>query len=100
MGHRLGSDSRPIPWPPPEPTGLCLVRARGGFHESGAVTGSESTLQLKSVDAEATTRLRWAAAVSVLVEVILPAVEATLFPQPDWLAIEIQSIWFGLTVAI
>src|SRR6266446_5748928 len=68
---------------------------------SARVTDSESyTVQLKSVDDEATSRLRLAAAVSVLAEVILPLVEATLFPRPDRLAIEIQAIWFGLTVAL
>jgi PAS domain S-box-containing protein len=53
---------------------------------------------LTSVEVEAIYRLRMAAAVSVLAETILPAVEATLFSRPDWLAIEIQAIWFGLTI--
>ena len=42
--------------------------------------------QLKSVEAEATSRLRLATAVSLLAETILPAVEATLFARPDWLS--------------
>jgi len=41
-----------------------------------------------------------AAAVSVLAEIILPTVEATWFSLPDWLAIEIQTIWFVLTLAL
>jgi PAS domain S-box-containing protein len=61
---------------------------------------AEPALQLESAEAEATTRLRLAAAVSVLAEIILPAVEATFFARPDWLAIEIQSIWFVLTLAL
>jgi PAS domain S-box-containing protein len=60
----------------------------------------EQTAQLKSVDAEAISRLRWATAVSLLAEIILPAVEATLFANPDWLAIEIQGIWLALTLAL
>ncbi|MBV8807257.1 MAG: PAS domain S-box protein, partial [Acidobacteriaceae bacterium] len=60
----------------------------------------EPTLRLESVEAEARTRLRLAAAVSVVAEIILPAVEAVLFARPDWLAIEIQTIWFGLTLAL
>ncbi len=59
-----------------------------------------SALQLRSVEAEATTRLRLAAAVSVVAELILPTVEAIFFSHPDWLAIEIQSIWFALTLAL
>src|SRR5438105_4154604 len=61
---------------------------------------AEPALQLESAQAEATTRLRLAAAVSVLAEIILPAVEATFFARPDWLAIEIQSIWFVFTLAL
>ena len=65
-----------------------------------ATDSHEQTPQLTSVEAEATSRLRLAAAVSVLAEIILPAVEVTLFPRPDWLAVEIQAIWFGLTLAL
>jgi hypothetical protein len=55
---------------------------------------------LTSVEAEAISRLRLAAAVSVLAEIILPAVEAAGFSRHDWLAIEIQTIWLGLTLAL
>jgi PAS domain S-box-containing protein len=57
-------------------------------------------VQPASVEAEAISRLRLAAAVSVLAEIILPAIEATWFAAPDWLAIEIQTIWFALTLAL
>jgi PAS domain S-box-containing protein len=70
---------------------------------SGLVCATDSrvqTPQLTSVEAEAIRRLRLAAAVSVLAEMILPAVEAAFFPRPDWLAIEIQAIWLGLTLAL
>jgi hypothetical protein len=70
---------------------------------SGAVLALISegrTLQLTPVEAEATSRLRLAAAVSLLAEMILPAVEATLFARPDWLAIKIQAIWFVLTLVL
>jgi PAS domain S-box-containing protein len=56
--------------------------------------------QRESVETEAIRRLRLATAVSLLAEIILPVVEAVWFPRPDWLAIEIQAIWFGLTVAL
>jgi len=60
----------------------------------------EPTPQPRPDDAEATHRLRLALVVSILAEVILPAIEASLFTRPDWLAIEIQGIWFGLTLAL
>jgi PAS domain S-box-containing protein len=60
----------------------------------------DQIVQLTSVQAEAISRLRMAAAVSVLAEIILPGVEATLFAHPDWLAIAIQTIWFVLTLAL
>src|SRR5262249_5516063 len=60
----------------------------------------DQIVQLTSVQAEAISRLRMAAAVSVIAEIILPAVEATLFSHPDWLAIAIQTIWFALTLAL
>ena len=66
----------------------------------GPTDSKDQTVQLRSVEAEAISRLRLAAAVSVLAEIILPAVEAAFFPRPDWLAIEIQSIWFVLTLAL
>jgi len=65
-----------------------------------SINSEEQTMQLRSLEAEATSRLRLAAAVSLLAETILPAVEATLFARPDWLAIEAQGIWFVLTLAL
>jgi PAS domain S-box-containing protein len=59
-----------------------------------------ATFQPESVAAEAITRLRLAAGVSVIAETILPLVEATSFVRADWLAIEIQAIWFVLTLAL
>jgi PAS domain S-box-containing protein len=56
--------------------------------------------QLPSVEAEAIARLRLAAGVGAIAAIILPAVEAPFFRRPDWLAIEIQSIWFVFTVVL
>ena len=57
-------------------------------------------LELKPPDQEAVTRLRMAAAVSLVAEIILPLFEATTFSKPDWLSIKIQAIWFILTVSL
>ena len=57
-------------------------------------------LQPESPDQEALIRLRLAAAVSLLAELILPVFEASAYSKPDWLAIEAQAIWFVLTVAL
>ncbi len=57
-------------------------------------------LEPKSPDQEAVARLRLAATVSLIAEIILPLFEATLFSKPDWLAIRIQIIWFVLTVSL
>jgi PAS domain S-box-containing protein len=56
--------------------------------------------QLPSVDEEAISRLRLAVGVAVLTEIILPAVEVVWFLRPDWLAIDIQGIWLGFTLAL
>jgi PAS domain S-box-containing protein len=56
--------------------------------------------QLPSAEAEAIVRLRLGAGVGVLAEIILPAVEVLFFRRPDWLAIDIQSIWFLFTVVL
>jgi PAS domain S-box-containing protein len=53
-----------------------------------------------SVEAEAVTRMRLVALVSLLAEIILPAVEIGFFPMPDWLTIELQSIWFVCSVVL
>ena len=65
-----------------------------------ATNSGHQTVQLKSLEAEAVSRLRLAAALSVLAEIMLPAIEATLFSKPDWLAIETQAIWFGLMLGL
>ena len=65
-----------------------------------ATDSGHQTVQLKSIEAEAVSRLRLAAALSVLAEIMLPAIEATLFSKPDWLAIETQAIWFGLMLGL
>jgi PAS domain S-box-containing protein len=54
----------------------------------------------QSPDEEAIARLRLATGVSLIAEVILPVVEAIAFTRPDWLAIEIQAIWFALTLCL
>src|SRR5260370_34272304 len=63
-------------------------------------TPQDLLLQPRSPDQEALIRLRLAAAVSLLAELILPAFEASAYSKPDWLAIEGQTIWFVLTVAL
>lgn len=65
--------------------------------------GTESdnaSYQPPSVDEEAIGRLRLAVGVAVLTEIILPAVEVTWFVRPDWLAIDIQAVWFVFTLAL
>jgi PAS domain S-box-containing protein len=57
-------------------------------------------LEPTSPDEEAVIRLRLAAAVSLIAELILPLYEVAFLPRPDWLAILIQAIWFMLTVAL
>ena len=57
-------------------------------------------LQPESPDHQAIIRLRLAAAVSLLAELILPVFETIRLAKPDWLAIEAQGIWFVLTVVL
>ncbi len=57
-------------------------------------------LEPKSSDQEAVSRLRMAATVSLVAEIILPLFETTTFSNPDWLSIRIQTIWFILTVSL
>jgi len=57
-------------------------------------------LELKSPDQEAVIRLRLAAAVSLIAELILPLYEIAFLARPDWLTILIQTIWFVLTLAL
>jgi PAS domain S-box-containing protein len=82
------------------PAGRLLGLLFAGGRLIRTTDSKDQIVQLTSVEAEAISRLRMAAAVSVLAEIILPAVEATLFTIPDWLAIEIQTIWFVLTLAL
>ena len=56
--------------------------------------------QPPSVQAEAIARLRLGTGVSIIAEIILPVIEAAFFPKPDWLTIELQSIWFVFTVIL
>lgn len=53
-----------------------------------------------SPDQEAVARLRLAAVVSLVAEIILPLFEATAFSRPDWLSIGVQTIWFVLTLSL
>jgi len=54
----------------------------------------DANAQPPSVEAEAVARIRLVAWVSIPAELILAAVEVAFFPRPDWLTIEVQSIWF------
>jgi PAS domain S-box-containing protein len=65
-----------------------------------AAAPSPLLLEPKSPDQEAVIRLRLAAAVSLIAELILPLYETIFLPRPDWLAILIQAIWFVLTVTL
>ena len=57
-------------------------------------------LEPNSPDQEAVSRLRQAALVGLIVELILPFYQ-TIFPtRADWLAIEILAIWFALTLSL
>jgi hypothetical protein len=57
-------------------------------------------LKSESTEREAITRLRLAAGVVLLAEIILPVVEESAFSRPDLLTIEIQAIWLVFTVCL
>ena len=65
-----------------------------------AVAQPPLMVEPKSPDEEAVIRLRLATAVSLIAELILPIYETIFLTRPDWLAIEIQAIWFVLTLAL
>jgi PAS domain S-box-containing protein len=67
---------------------------------SAAETPLLSFAEFDSVNREAIIRLRLAAAVSLIAELILPIYEIFFSAQPDWLAILIQTIWLLLTLAL
>jgi PAS domain S-box-containing protein len=56
--------------------------------------------EFKTAEREAIFRLRLAAAVSLVAELILPLYEISFSATPDWLAILIQTTWFVLTLAL
>lgn len=56
--------------------------------------------QPPSAEAEAVTRLRWAAGVALLAEIIPPAIEAMFLPRPDWLVIKLHPVWFVFTLVL
>src|SRR5215469_10462217 len=60
----------------------------------------DANAQPPSVEAEAVARMRLVAYVSIPAEGIAVAVEVALFPRPDWLTIEVQSIWFVCSVVL
>jgi PAS domain S-box-containing protein len=60
----------------------------------------DANAQAPSVEEEAVARIRWVAWVSLPAEMILAAVVVAFFPRPDWLTIEVQSIWFVCSVAL
>jgi PAS domain S-box-containing protein len=65
------------------------------------VAGSQSAnIQPSLVEAEAVTRLRWAAGVALLAEIIPPFIDATFLPRPDWLVIKLHPIWFAFTLVL
>jgi hypothetical protein len=57
-------------------------------------------LETFSSDEEAVLRLRLAAAVSLIAELILPTYETVFLARPDWLAILIQAIWLFFTLVL
>jgi PAS domain S-box-containing protein len=65
-----------------------------------ALALQERLLPPESPDQAALLRLRLAAGVSLIAELILPIFETVRMAQPDWLAIETQGIWFVLTIAL
>ena len=65
-----------------------------------AVAPQYRLIQPELPDQQAIIRLRLAAVVSLLAELILPVFEIIRMPKPDWLAIEAQGIWFILTVTL
>lgn len=67
----------------------------------GAAAAEQPPLmQPTSPDQEAVIRLRLAAAVSLIAELILPLYETAFLARPDYLAILIQTIWFALTLSL
>ncbi len=65
-----------------------------------AVAPQYRLIQPELPDQQAIIRLRLAAVVSLIAELILPVFEIIRMPKPDWLAIEAQGIWFILTVTL
>ncbi|HEV3108903.1 MAG TPA: hypothetical protein VGY99_00300 [Candidatus Binataceae bacterium] len=59
-----------------------------------------SLLEPTSPDREAVVRMRLAAGVSLIAELILPLYETSFLARPDWLTILIQLIWFVLTLIL
>jgi hypothetical protein len=57
-------------------------------------------LEPKSPDHEALTRLRLIAVVGLILELILPLYQTIFLTRAHWLAIQLQAIWFVLTLAL
>src|SRR5580692_5052124 len=57
-------------------------------------------LEPNSPDREAVIRLRLAALVGLIVELILPLYQTIFLTRVDWRAIQILTIWFGLTLSL
>jgi PAS domain S-box-containing protein len=68
------------------------------FASTQAKESEYAIVQPQSVEAEAIARLRLATALSLVAEIIPPAVEAGFLPHPNWLVIELHPIWFVLTL--
>jgi PAS domain S-box-containing protein len=62
--------------------------------------GAPLPLEPKASDQEAVIRLRLAAVVGLIVELILPIYETVFLTRADWLAIQILAIWFALTLTL
>lgn len=75
-----------------------MVRVDHPF--SDAAVPRPTLLEPTSPDQEAVLRLRLAAAVSLIAELILPLYETAFLARPDWLTILIQAIWFVLTLML
>ena len=67
---------------------------------NGPAGSQSANIQPSLIETEAVTRLRWAAEVALLAEIIPPFIDATFLPRPDWLVIMLHPIWFAFTLVL
>jgi PAS domain S-box-containing protein len=67
---------------------------------SDALTPRAQLLEPESPDEQAVIRLRMAAVVGLIVEVILPLYEGVFLTRIDWQAMQILAIWLAMTLAL